>query len=349
MGPFWVTGMVIRMGLSVGFAASMEEDFGRIAQWLSQQTADGLAFHASASFDQPAELGPGEVGLDLTGGLGFLPLDLDALPAMQAPLLQQANVPLLFAETVPFPDATAHLRVGLPGRMDLSTKFSDTTIPQRNFTERTKGKGQSVVIGGELRKYFIGEGRPLWMVAATADFVQGNFIFFNRFENLSVNKNILLSSSNKGELEWNIQSYGFKTAVSGHIGDWTPFLGLGYNYNRGSVHADVEANFDSELIGRIAGQASARPDRHLLRVTTGTQWDWGRFSLALNGEMLAIGEGAWENFAMTLGLSIPIRLLPGSPRHDRWVERTRSRKLKEAVAFSGPIESRTEEAVLFLH
>ena len=312
--------------------SDVPDDVTSIARWLSEQTANGIAFHTVSKSDQPTELTKGEMELDLNAGLGFLPLNHKQFPEMQVDLLKERDVASLFSSEFNFPDATIHFRTGLYGRTSLGFKISDTTIPKRKVTESTSGKGQSNVLGLELKRYFLGRGRPLISLSATADYVRGYFDFLNEFHNVTMGI-ATLNSNNTGELKWNIQSYGLETTVSGYLGPWMPFLGLGYNYNAGDVKTRIFADFKGDTPD-LDGRWSAPPTRHTMRISTGTRYGLRFMNLTLNGQMLAVGKGAGRTFAMNFGVSVPFNLKPGSREYNQFQVRNKPEGKMVSNSFS---------------
>lgn len=289
---------------------SMSADFERMMGWLSNEVVQGLSFNAGSMFDPPNEVRRWALQPDISLGIGTVPLNKAKFPHIETPALAEKNPANLLPNTVRFPNLALHLRMGLPGRFDITLRGANMTVPKGyKLSPGTEGTGQSNSIGFSLRRHFLG-GRdwPLVTVAGNYNHVKGHFNFVNNWQRLELTPGFQVDSKNTGRLEWNVNSFGVNTVVSQSHGMWTPFAGMGWNYLSGSMKARLQADFATPLIAPAIGEASDRPEQHQARLIAGTQLDLNRVSFFLNGEMKAIGIQAGKAYVLQLGMVCPFRL-----------------------------------------
>lgn len=289
---------------------SMSADFERIAGWLSNEVVQGLAFNAGSMFDPPNELRDWRWQPDISLGLGSIPLNKKKFPAMEVPALTEKHPESVLPNSVTFPNLALHLRLGLPGRYDISLRGANMTVPKGyNLSPGTKASGQSNSIGVSLRRHFLG-GRelPLLSVSLNYNHVKGYFNFLSGWERLEAAPGLFVDSRNTGRLEWNVNSYGLNAVLSRTYGMWTPFGGFGVSRLGGSMKTRLQADFATPLVAPAVGEASDRPEENSGRLIFGTQMDLDRVSFFFNGEMKAIGIQSGRAFIMQLGMVCPFRI-----------------------------------------
>lgn len=289
---------------------TMEPDFSRIMQWLTYQTAQGLAFNSGSTFDPPNEMHPWRFQPDFSLGLGVMPYDKGTFPRMQVQALEEKNPKADLPDDVKFPNLTFHSRMGLPWRMDAGVRLVNMTVPKNyRLSESTVGNGQSNTVGFALRKHFMGRGAPLVSVTGAYNRVSGYFNFRSRFEEVELVKGVFSASSvNSGQLDWTVTSIGLNLVVSQVYGKWTPFLGAGYNRISGVVDGRLEAVWDTTFIASTLGKASSRPEPNNTRLIFGFQRDGSFFRYFVNGEVKTSGVAAGRAFVLSTGLAAPFKI-----------------------------------------
>lgn len=290
--------------------SSLAPDLTGIMGWLTQQTAQGLAFNSGSTFDPPNEMKPWRMQPDISLGIGFLPFDKSKFPEMTC--LADKNPAEMLPSQMRFPNLTFHMRLGLPGRMDLGFRAVDMTTPKNyKLSPTTTGDGQSNTFGAALRKHFYGgEEDPLLSVTFAYNHVFGYFNFKNGFDQLQAGGVTLSDTVNKGRLEWDVRSFGLNAVLSKVYGKWTPFMGVGYSRIIGSVAGRLESWWVSSIItpNPIVGDASGIPEPSQARVLLGAQRDGQWWSFFIDGEMKAKGAMAGQTFIVSLGLAAPFRI-----------------------------------------
>ena len=302
-------------------------------EWLSKETANGLAFNAGSTFDPPNEIAPFLIQPDFSLGIGFVPFRKERFPDVQQSL-KDVNVQNNFPSSILFPNLSAHVRMGLPDRWDVSVRFADMTIPKGyKLTPGTKGDGQSNTLGVSVRKHFLGGDDPLLSVSLNLNHVFGHFNLQSSFKDLQYAPGFFADTDNKARLDWNVTSIGSNFVVSQNYDSWTPFAGLGLNAASGSVSASLASTSATPFFSPAYGSASSKPDTVNGRFIFGAQKDWERCGLFLNGEIKTIGSESFKTFIVSIGLARPFSFGVGSsereagPRRERrlaWPERSDS-------------------------
>jgi len=287
---------------------TLSDDLTSIMEWLTYQTAQGLGFNAGSTFDPPNEMKPWRMQPDVSLGLGILPYNKDTFPTIQVEALEEQNPSDMLPDKVLFPNLTVHVRMGLPGRMDVGGRFANMSTPKNyRLSKTTRGNGQSNSFGFGVRKHFFGRGRPLLSIAGAYNHTFGSFNFVNRSEDLELVPNFTASSTNSGVLDWDVRSLGINIIVSQAYGKWMPFFGAGYNRMSGTVHGKIEARWESALPPSL-GKAVSRPEPNQARLILGFQRDGSFFDFFINGELKALGPQAWKSYIISTGWVAPFRL-----------------------------------------
>lgn len=311
---------------------SLSDDFTRIMEWMSQELAHGIAFNAGSTFDPPTEVRGPRLLPDITLGVGSVPLDKGKFPAIQATQLRDMGAANIFPSKVLFPNLVMHLRMGLPAGFDLYARAADATTPSNyEINPGVYGKAQSNSIGFGLRKHFHWEDFPVVTVGANYNHVLGGFTFRTAFK---VNDIMGFSADSdvKGDLDWNVNSFGLNTVFSQTFGSFTPFVGAGYNYATGSLSARLSVASNTPVIAPIAGSSSRKPEPDQARFILGTEWKTRWVDLFANGEVKALGEHSGESWIINLGFVLPFRIGPKS-----WASSEGERKKER------PVQQMTED------
>ncbi|MBI5244291.1 MAG: hypothetical protein HY922_11545 [Elusimicrobia bacterium] len=288
---------------------SMSDDFTRIMEWLTRQTARSLAFNAGSTFDPPNEMKVWRMQPDISFGLGVIPYDKTAFPAMQVSALAEKDPAAMLPDKVMYPNLTAHVRLGLPQRMDMGLRFVNVTIPRgHRLSDSTSGDGQINTIGVGLRRHFFGGRRPLLSMALAYNRVFGHFNFMNQFKNVELTPGLIADSVNTGRLEWDVCSLGLNAVVSQAFGRWTPFAGAGLNHMFGAVSGRLEGRWQTPLIEPSIGMASGKPEPAAGRMVLGVQRDGSIASFFVNSEIKATGAQAGRAFVLMTGIAAPFRI-----------------------------------------
>ena len=315
-------GLALLGAASVGAQANptMSDDFGRIMDWLTKQTADGLGFNAGSSFDSPNEMRPWRLQPDVSLGVGLLPFDKKVFPRMQTVLRDQHPENSL-PSSMMFPNLTLHMRMGLLGRTDMGVRFANMTTPKNyKLSPTTTGDGQSNTVGVSVRRHFLGGDKPLLSVSGVYNHTFGFFNFRNEYKNVELVPGLFYADSmNAGVMEWDVRSFGFNVVASQAFGKYIPFAGFGYNHVVGSVSGKLEAQWKTPLISPSIGQASNSPAPENGRLILGFQRDGSFFKLFMNTEIKAMGDNAGNSFVISTGLAAPFRMGASSAlvRHGR--------------------------------
>jgi hypothetical protein len=318
---------ILLSGVQPALAAnpSLSDDFKSMMDWMSQELAQGLGFNAGSTFDPPMEVHGGSLLPDISIGAGSVPLDKSKFPVIQSQQLRDMNAANIFPSKVLIPNLALHLRAGLPGRWDLAVRAADMTTPTNyEINPGTIGKGQSNSIGFGVRRHFFGGEDPLLTIGMNYNHVLGGFTFRTNF-NVNDIMGFSAESQVKGDLDWNVNSYGINAVISKRYGSFTPFIGSGYNYATGSVHARLSVASNTPLISPIAGSSSRKPEPDSARFILGTQWNSKWVNLFANGEIKCLGDHSGEAWVMHLGVVMPFRIGWGKkaakvrekPRQDR--------------------------------
>ncbi len=287
---------------------SMSDDFQRMMGWLSHEMAQGLAFNAGSTFDPPKEVKSRRLQPDVSLGVGRMALNKTTFPEPRVAALRDLDAQSIFPSSILFPNLVAHLRAALPGRMDLSLRFTDmTTPPGYKISPTTTGKGQSNTFGIGLRRHFFGGDLPSLAVGANYNHVYGRFTYQTKFKINNIS-GFSADSDVNGALAWNINSFGLNGVVSQAFGKWTPFAGLGYNYATGSVRAHLQVDSQTPVIAPIVGEASDHPEANQGRVILGASRDGSWMDFFLNGEVKALGQQAGKSWIVHAGVSLPFRI-----------------------------------------
>lgn len=290
-------------------APRLSEDFKSIMEWLSAESAEGMAFHSAVSFDPPVELPPGGVGFDGNFGLGTVPLHKNTFPTLQVKTLQDTHPEQNFSDTTMFPDMTGHLRYGFEDRWEGALRFSDMTVPRYKISPTTEGEGQSNILGVQIRKHMGDPKLERVTVYASYDYIFGGFKFFNGFQHVAVTDTLFLDSKNEGLLAWNIKTVGAGFMISHEWGRYVPYYGFGYNYSEGVVHTRLKSVFDGGLVSPVVGEGShSVMGTQQLRMTLGTMRHGRKVNWYAATEILLFGSKSGRAFAVHMGFSVPIRM-----------------------------------------
>ncbi|MBI3298737.1 MAG: hypothetical protein HYZ75_11270 [Elusimicrobia bacterium] len=288
---------------------SMAEDYGRIMNWLTKQTADGLGFNAGSSFDPPTEMRAWRLQPDVSLGVGLLPFNKGAFPQLQVASLAEKKPDESLPDRMMFPNLTFHMRMGMPGRTDMGFRFANMTTPDNyKLSPTTTGDGQSNTLGVSLRRHFMGGHRPLLSVSAVYNHTFGYFNFRNEYKNIELTPGFNADSTNFGTMEWDVRSFGMNLVASQAFGKYIPFAGFGYNRAIGSVSGKLEAQWQTPAIPTYVGRASNDPAPDNGRVILGFQRDGSFFKLFMNTEIKAIGPNSGSSFVVSTGLAAPFKM-----------------------------------------
>jgi hypothetical protein len=289
---------------SVQANPSLTPDFANMAQWLSDQMAQGLAFNAGSNFDPPGEVKGYYLQPDVSFGVGLIPFDKRRFPEMQTPALQNGDGAALFPNTTLFPNFALHLRMGLPWRGDLYVRFADaTTPPGYKISPTMTAQVQTNSIGWGIRQHMFGGDYPRLTLGAHYNHIQG-------YTKLKGDFPVTASGSTydntfTGNIDWSINSFGLTAIVSQTFGRWTPFGGLGYNYATGSTHVDLNLKAQSFLFQDVSGQGSDHPEQSQGREILGVSYDRETWSAFANGELKALGQLQYRSWIIQIGAALP--------------------------------------------
>jgi hypothetical protein len=249
---------------------------------------------------------------------------------MQTAQMADTNPAAIFPSAVNFPNLVAHLRGGLPYRMDFAIRAANMTSPPGyKISAKTTAKAQSNSIGFTLRKHVLGGDDPLVSLGANFNHVYGQFDFNTKFTvDPTQAQGFTAGIPIAGLIQWNVNSFGLNAVVSQKYGRWTPFVGVGYNYLTGSLRVHLEADPQTDLLSPIKGESSDHPEQNQARMIFGTEMDRSWVNLFFNGEIQAIGNGSGRSYIVHAGMALPFHIGTGSG---------------SSYASSTPIRGRDEE------
>lgn len=332
MNRFAIAAIVLTAPAVLHAQVSLDHDYRLMMEWLTKETAAGLAFNTGSTFDPPNELKPGRIQPDISLGIGIMPVDKTKFPNLTVPALARLNPQKDYPDHVTFPNLTLHMRIGLPNRFDATIRGANMTVPKGyQLTPTSTGDGQSNTIGFGIRRHFYGGDMPMLTLGANYNHVFGVFNFANKLKDLELTEGFVLDANNKGQMRWDVKSYGVNAVVSRSYGVWTPFGGLGMNMTSGSVKGRLDSDFMTDLIINPSGQAEEKPEKMQGRFIFGVQMDRSRFGFFLNGEVMAMGDSKGKAFIVSTGIAAPFGL-----GHSGVVRR--GKRNKEALASAAAVE-----------
>ena len=285
-------------------AAYLADDFGGMSQWLSHEMAQGLAFNAGSNFDPPREVQGYYLQPDLSFGVGKIPFNKREFPLLTTAALNDYGGANLFPSTVLFPNFALHLRMGLPWRGDLYVRLADaTTPPGYKISPTMAAKVQTNSFGGGIRQHFFGGELPVLTIGAHYNHVQGSARLKGKF-NIAA-QGFTATDDFIGDIDWSINSFGLTAVAAQSFGEWTPFIGVGYNYATGSVRTRLDLVSSTFGIPDIIGEGSERPEKSQGREIFGISYDRPTWSLFANGELKALGQLQYRSYIVQFGGALP--------------------------------------------
>jgi len=314
-------------------------DFKNMAQWMSHELAQGLAFNAGSTFDPPREVKGYFLQPDLSLGVGRIPFDKSRFPEITTPALRDYGGSSLFPDSVNFPNLAIHLRMGLPWRGDVYARWANATTPAGyKISPTMTAKVQTNSFGFGLRQHFFGSApeQPMLTMGAHYNHVKGSTRLRGSFP---VDETGFTAGQDFfGALDWNLHSYGLTAVVSQNFERWTPFGGVGYNYAAGSVRSKLEMKSQTFLIEDVLGEGSEKPEKNQGRWIAGIEYARRSWSLFANAELKAIGHESYETFILHVGVALPFEIGGRTLLRRRGIERDRERRprVREEPEGDGP-------------
>ncbi len=280
-----------------------------MSQWLSHEMAQGLAFNAGSNFDPPREVKGWALQPDLSLGIGRIPFNKSAFPALTVQALQDQGGSKIFPSSTLFPNLALHLRMGLPGRRDAYIRFADaTTPPGYKISPTMTAQVQTNSFGFGARQHFFGEEeQPTLTVGGHYNYVRGRTRLKGLF-NVDIDNNFKADSELNGEIDWSLNSFGVDAIVHKSYDAWTPFIGFGYNYAAGSVRSKLELKSRTFLIADVTGQGSDHPEQSQGRWITGVQYARPTWSAFFNAELKALGQLQYRSWIAQIGFALPYEI-----------------------------------------
>ena len=280
-----------------------------MAQWLSDELAQGLAFNAGENFDPPTLVKGYYLQPDVSFGAGIVPLNKSQFPATPALAGIGYDGPSFFPNSVAFPNLALHLRMGLPGDNDLYVRFADaTTPPGYKISPTMTAQVQTNSYGFGVRHHFLGDGDwPNLVCGLHYNYVRGHV-------NLSGNEDAQFTTSFgetgnlDGTIAWRLHSFGTDAIVYQTYGRWTPYGGLGYNYATGSVRSELLLTFNGFGTTPSEGQGSDKPEANQGRAIAGVQYAFTSWTVFGDGEIKTIGSEPFKNYIAQVGAALPFEL-----------------------------------------
>jgi hypothetical protein len=322
---------------------SLSDDFRGMAQWLSHEMANGLAFNAGSTFDPPREVKGWALQPDVSFGVGGIPFNKQEFPNLTVPALNDQGASNLFPNHVLFPNLALHLRMGLPWRGDAYVRFADaTTPPGYKISPTMTAQVQTNSYGAGLRQHFDlwREDLPKVVVGAHYNHVRGRTRLKGTF-NINVDSNFKSDSDFNGDIDWNVNSFGLTAVTYKSYESWTPFLGVGYNYATGSVRSRLELHSHTPLVDPILGEGSDHPEQSQGRWIAGVQYARPTWSAFVNAELKALGQLQYRSWIAQVGVALPFEIGGGQAlihkkRPEGEVEAPRPARAKAAAEPAQP-------------
>ena len=240
-------------------------DYGLISNWASQEFSEGIAYSAVGGANRPAEvhgIGSFEIGLGVNGDVWNA--DTGKLRALPTRTIRTASVD--YKGTVGMPGILVQGKLGLPWDIDLGLKYGGLSF------KLDEGKASfnvnNTTYGFELRRQFFGKGVtgvafPAVSLSLTYDVASGKIdssqtyteTTSETYSGISYTQSV--DSKTTGEIKWSTQSLGLKATASKKFLFVTPYLGLGYNKNYGSVDTNITTAGTLSLTGGGSSQSQS--------------------------------------------------------------------------------------------
>ncbi len=291
-------------------ASSLADDFSGMTRWLSREMANGLAFNAGSTFDPPRAVKGWALQPDISLGIGRVPFNKKDFPILTVPALNEQGGADIFPNQVLFPNLALHLRMGLPWRGDAYFRFANaTTPPGYKISPTMTAQVQSNSFGFGARWHFdLGnEALPKVALGAHYNHVRGRARLKDVF-NLNLDNTFKADIDFKGEIDWNLNSFGLTAVAHENYRAWTPFLGFGYNYAAGSVRSKLELKPRTFTISDVLGESSDHPEKSQGRWLAGAQYARPTWSAFLSAEIKAIGRLQYRSWIVQIGVALPYEI-----------------------------------------
>lgn len=286
---------------------SLASDFGLMTQWLSHELAQGMAFSAGSNFDPPKEVKGYYLQPDISFGAGRMPLDKRNFPDIQVQALKDYGGAGIFPNSVTFPNLALHLRMGLPWHGDLYFRFADATTPSGyKISPTISAQVQTNSYGAGVRQHFFGGDLPALTLGAHYNHVRGRTHLKGKVH--TVNANVTADADLVGDINWNVNSFGFTAVTHYSFGSLTPFAGFGYNYATGSVRTRLVLQPNTWVINNgddIVGEGSEHPESSQGRWIGGLQYERPTWSIFGNAEIKALGQLQYRSVIAQVGVALP--------------------------------------------
>lgn len=332
---------------------SLSDDFSSMTHWLSHEMAQGLAFNAGSTFDPPREVKGWALQPDISLGIGRIPFNKKNFPTLQNQALEEQGGEAIFPNQVLFPNLALHLRMGLPWRGDAYLRFANATTPRGyRISPTMTAQVQTNSIGFGFRQHFDlwDEELPKVAVGAHYNHVRGS----TRLKGVSVvnESGLRIDSELRGEIDWNLNSFGLTFVGHKTYDVWTPFAGFGYNYATGSVRSKLTLKSKSFLAADVIGDGSNRPEKSQGRWIAGVQYARPKWSAFFNAEVKALGQLQYRSWIAQFGVALPYEIGRGPkiiykkrvPNADRRTDAEPSKKSAAEPQKRRPLEPKKPEA-----
>ena len=287
----------------------LNEDFRNMAQWMSHELAQGLAFNAGSTFDPPREVKGYYLQPDLSVGVGRMPFNKTRFPTLTTPALNEYGGANLFPDAVNFPNLAVHARMGLPWRGDVYARWANaTTPPGYKISPTMTAAVRTNSFGFGLRQHFFGKEpeQPMLTLGAHYNHLRGHTGLKGKF--LVDTSGFTADQDFEGKIDWNLSSLGLTAILSQSFGRWTPFGGFGLNRASGSVGVRLEMKSRTFLIEDVLGVGSEKPEKYSGRWIGGAEYAFNRWSLFANAELKALGQLQYRSFIFHVGAALPFEI-----------------------------------------
>jgi hypothetical protein len=227
--------------------AELQTDSQLISGWITGQLKHAVPFNSTAGAVVPKQLKLLGFELGVEGVVTGTKMDVSGLRNLGTSIINTNEIDTF--DTMPFPSAIAHAKIGLPFGLDAGVRFGG--IPEKNVDEGdTKVKVENKIFGIDLRKKIIEEGltRPFGLtVGVNYTHADGDITVTSPFqsnagptyENAGKTFTTAYDATGVNRSEWKTDSYGVQAIVNKQIAFINPYVGASVNRNTGDIDSSL--------------------------------------------------------------------------------------------------------------
>jgi opacity protein-like surface antigen len=213
------------------------------AKWFSEQVAHVTAFNTASTPLLPASvlkvLGV-EVGVQ--GGASLSKIDVTKFRNLPLGAFDNKGSAINLPDTIPFPQAVVHAKVGLPMGFDVGLKYGGLNF--ENKTSGAKIKFENKVFGAEVRKRLLGGGvtgvmLPDVAVSLAYDNASGNITRTETYNAPLLQGYGTMNAETTWKTDWNTGAVTARAVASKKLLIITPFAGVGLSQLMGNAETTI--------------------------------------------------------------------------------------------------------------